>query len=321
MDAQLIPNIPEILDERAAKRIKSWPHVSNRASEAGHPCARFLVLARTDNDKRELHDIRLQRIFDLGNILEDAALREISEAGVRVVEQQRAFEWPKFQLTGRVDGLLSVNGTAPIPLEIKSSSPNVLRAVADMAPSDMITSKYSWIRKYPAQLLMYMLFQNVEMGVMLFLNKLTWEKCWKLFILDGPMLDYAESILKKLEAVNAHIAAGTKPEAKFIDDCKGCPFAKTACFVGMDYGPGIDITTDPETEGKLARREELKPAADEFEDLDKEIKDAFKGRTAVVGAWMIESKPYEATSFDIPKEIKAQYAVKKQAFRTSIEKI
>lgn len=315
-----IPNIPGILDERTATRIKSWPHPNNRASEAGHPCVRFLVLARTDNDKKVLHDLALQRIFDEGNLHEDALLREMADAGLRIVEQQRTFEWPKFQLTGRVDGLLPINSDR-LPLEIKSSSPNVFRAVIDMAPADMLTSKYSWIRKYPAQLLLYMLMQGVSTGVMIFKNKTTGEKCQKLFILDGPMLEYAESILKKLEAVNAHVAAGTKPEAKFIDDCKGCPFAKTACFVGMDYGPGIDMMTDPEIEGKLTRREELKPSRDEFEEIDKEIKDAFKGRTAVVGEWMIESKPYEMTSFEIPKEIKAQYAVKKPAFRTSIEKI
>lgn len=320
MDIQEIPDIPAILDAETAKRIKAWPHPTNRASEVGHPCVRFLVLSRTDNNLKELHDIGLQRIFDEGNLHEDSLIREMDHAGLRIVEQQRAFEWPKFQLTGRVDGLLAVNGDR-IPIEIKSSSPNVFRAVIDMAPADMLTSKYSWIRKYPAQLLLYMLMQGVSSGVMIFKNKTTGEKCQKVFMLDGLMLEYAESILKKLEAVNAHIAAGTKPDPVFIDDCKGCPFAKTACFVGRDYGPGIDIREDPELEGKLTRREELKPLADEFDEIDKEVKEAFKGRTAVVGQFMIESKPYETTSYDIPKEIKSQYAVKKQAFRTSIEKL
>lgn len=315
-----IPNIPEILDMETAKRIKSWPHLANRASEAGHPCVRFLVLARTDNDKKELHDIGLQRIFDLGNLFEDSLLREMADAGLRVVEQQRTFEWKKFQLTGRVDGLLAGNG-APIPIEIKSSSPNVFRAIVDMAPVDMITSKYSWIRRYPAQLLLYMIMQGVEQGIMIFVNKTTGEKCQKLFILDGPMLEYTETILKKLEAVNGFITAGTKPEAKFIDDCKGCGFAKTACFVGMDYGPGIDMMTDPEIEGKLTRREELKPGRDEFEELDKEIKDAFKGRMAIVGSWMIESKECQRKNYDVPADIKKQYEIITKYFRTSIERI
>jgi hypothetical protein len=79
---------------------------------------------------------------------------------------------------------------------------------------------------------------------------------------------------------------------------------------------------DPELEAKLDRRGELELAAKEFEALDKEIKEGFKGRPgAVVGDWLIESKSYEMTAYEIPKEIKAQYAIKRPAYRTSIERI
>lgn len=316
-----VPDIPALLDAETARRIKSWPQNSNRASSAGHPCVRYLVLCRTAGELRELHGLPLQRIYDEGNLHEDALMREMEEAGLRIVEQQRPYEWKKFQITGRIDGRLAVNGNDLIPLEIKSSSPNIFRAILNMAPTDMLASRYLWIRKYPAQILLYMLMEGSSMGIMVFKNKTTGEKCQKLFILDEAMLEYAESVLKKLEAVNAHVAAGTVPDAKFIDECKGCPFAKTACFVGRDYGPGIDIADDPEIETKLSRREELQSARDEYEDLDKEIKERYRGRIAVVGDWMIESKPYETTAYDVPKEIKGQYAVKKQAFRTSIERL
>jgi hypothetical protein len=315
-----VPNIPELLDAEAAKRIKAWPHPSNRASEAGHPCVRFLVLSRTDNDKRALHDVGLQRIFDLGNLFEDYMLRQMAAADIRVVEQQRAFEWKKFQLTGRVDGLWALNGDR-IPLEVKSSSPNVFRSVVDMAPSEMIASKYSWVRKYPAHLLLYMLMQGASMGVMIFINKTTGEQSQKLFILDGPMLEYAEAILKKLEAVNAHIAEGTAPAAALIDDCKGCPFAKTACFPGQDYGPGFEILSDAEAELKLARRAELEAAAKEYDEIDKELKDAFKGRTAIIGDWKIESKERTRKGVDLPAEIKKQFEKITTYFCTSIERL
>ena len=321
MELHEIPNIPEILDTETAKRIKSWPHVTNRASEAGHPCIRFLVLSRTSNELKLLHDVGLQRIFDEGNLHERALVHEMADARLHVVEQQRAYEWPKFELTGRIDGKLSVDGSK-IPLEIKSSSPNVFAAIRELAPIDMLKSKFSWIRKYPAQMLLYMLMEGAEYGLMVFKNKTTGEKAQKVFRLEGELLEYAESILKKLEMVNAHIAEGTCPDAALIDDCKGCAFCKTACFPGADYGPGIDIMQDPDLEAKLDRRGELEPAAKEFDALDKEVKDGFKGRRgAVVGSWIIESKAYETTSYDIPKEIKAQYAVKKPAFRTSIERI
>jgi CRISPR/Cas system-associated exonuclease Cas4 (RecB family) len=306
MELHEIPNIPEILDAETAKRIKSWPHATNRASEAGHPCVRFLVLSRTSNELKTLHDVGLQRIFDEGNLHEKALTREMADAELKIVEQQRAFEWSKFQLTGRVDGLLSVNGDR-IPLEIKSSSPNVFAAIRDLAPIDMLKSKFSWIRKYPAQLLLYQLMQGSEYGVMVFKNKTSGEKFQKVFRLEGELLEYAESILKKLEAVNAHIDEGTCPDAALIDDCKGCAFCKTACFPGADYGPGIDIIQDPDLEAKLDRRGELKPARDEYEDLDKELKEGLKGKSAVVGSWLIESSKHERKGVDLPAEIKKQY--------------
>lgn len=320
MDIREIPNIPEILDAETAKRIKIWPRNSNRASEAGHPCVRYLVLSRTANNLRTPHDVSLQRIFDEGNFHENALMREMHDAGLQIIEQQRAYEMPSVQLTGRIDGKIAVNG-AYIPLELKSCSPNVFAAIRDLSPLDMLKSKYSWIRKYPAQILLYMLMEGSEYGLMVFKNKTTGEKSQKIFRLEGDLLEYAETILKKLETVNAHIDLKTVPDAQLIDDCKGCPFAKTACFPGADYGPGIDILQDQALEEQLNRRGALESAAKEFEALDKEIKEKVKGKSAVVGDWLIESKECTRKNYDVPAELKKQYETVTTYFRTSIEKI
>jgi hypothetical protein len=318
MDA---PDIVAALDERTRRRIKSFPHPRNRASEAGHPCVRFLVLSRIAGNLKTLHDVSLQRIFDEGNIHEAALLREIEDAGLSIIEQQRPYEWPKFELSGRIDAKIGVNGSY-VPLELKSCSPNVFRAILDMAPGEMVKSKYPWVRKYPAQILLYMMMEGASAGIILFKNKTTGEKCQKLFILDDAMLEYTETILKKLETVNEWVAHNDAPPAERIADCEGCGFAKTSCFVGQDYGPGFDLVMDAaEVEAKLDRREVLAAAAKEYAEVDEELKAQFKGKSAIVGAWKIESKPYETTSYEVPKEVKAEYAVKKQGFRTSIERI
>ena len=67
-----------------ASRIKQWPCVSNRASELGHECLRYLVLMRTRWEEKTLHNVELQFIFDEGNIHEEAIINDIKKAGFRV---------------------------------------------------------------------------------------------------------------------------------------------------------------------------------------------------------------------------------------------
>jgi len=312
-------DLVSILDQEARKRIKLYPHRSNRASEAGHPCIRFLVLSRLKPELKELHDLGLQRIFDEGNLHERAVLREIEDAGLEVVEQQRPFEWKKFQLTGRIDAQINVNGSM-VPLEIKSCSPNIFRAIRDLDPKEFITSKYSWVRRYPAQIMCYCLMAEKEAGIILFKNKVTGEKIQKNFSVD---YEYMESVLKKLERVNEYVAKEEVPELECVpsSECSRCGFARTACFPGKDFGPGYDLLTDAEIEAKLDRWAELKPLAKEFSELDSELKQNFKGKCAVVGDYLIESKEYERTNYKVPAEIKQQYAEKSKYFRTSIKKL
>jgi len=314
-------NIPEKLDQETIKRIKTYPHPLNRASEAGHPCARYLVLLRLAPEKRLLPSLELQRIFDEGNLHERAVLREIEEAGFRLKEQQRHYEWKRFELTGRIDGKVANNGSAIFyPLEIKSCSPNVFMAIRDLSPAEMIKSKYSWVRRYPAQILLYCMMEGVEEGIIVFKNKVTGEKIQKNFCVNDH-LDYLEEILKKLELVNDYVARGELPPIERREECDGCEFTSTACFPGRDYGPGYEFLSDAELEAKLLRWEETKEAAREHEELDKELKDIFKGKSAIIGDFKITSKEFERVNYNIPIEIKKQYAEKTAYWRTTIEKL
>jgi len=310
-------DIVKKLDEQTARRIKQFPHPNNRASEAGHECIRFLVLSRLHADKKALHDVGLQRIFDEGNLHESAVLREIEDAGFKVVEQQRPFEWKKFQLTGRIDAKISMDGIL-IPLEIKSCSPNVFPSIKMSPPEEMVKSKYPWVRNYPAQIQCYMMIDGREEGIIIFKNKTTGEKCQKNFKLD---LDYMESILKKLEMVNAYVEKNETPPVEQKEVCKGCGFAKTMCFPGVDYGPGFDFLSDEETETKLIRWEETKEVAKEHEELDKELKEHFKGRSVILGDFKIESSKHERRGVDLPPDIKKQYEKVTEYWITKIERL
>jgi hypothetical protein len=295
------------LDEATAKRIKIYPHPNNRASEAGHPCERFLVAVRTHGDKKALHSVSLQRIFDEGHVHEAALLRELEDAGFEIKEQERPFEWKEFELSGRIDGQIKTSEfqsgrldlSGLIPLELKSCSPNSFMAVKKMNGLDFIRAKQSWLRKYPAQIYCYLMMAAKQEGIMLFKNKTTGEKHQVNFALDDEALDYTESILQKLMRVNAHVKGGTLPDVVKIDDCRGCPFCATLCFPGQDYGPGFSVMSDADLEAKLERREELAEAAAEYGALDDEIKDSVRGKNLVVGHFIIESKEMERKAYEV----------------------
>lgn len=314
-----IPDFVTAMDAETAKRIRQYPHPNNRASEAGHPCVRFLAAQRIHSELHELPPLELQRIFEEGNLHEKAVLRELEDCGFQVIEQQRSYEWRKFQLSGHIDAKVRTDGGA-IPVDIKSCSQNIFPAIKKAEPIGMLQSKHVWIRKYPAQILLYMIMEGIEAGAIVFKNKSTGEKCQKDFYLDDH-LDYIESILKKLETVNQYVEKNKLPEVEQIDECRRCGFCKTLCFPGQDYGPGFDIMTDEELEQKLERRAELDEARKEYAEIDAEIKEAFRGKNAIVGDWKIESRKYEITKYTIPDDLKSQYSTKKEAFRLVIEKL
>jgi hypothetical protein len=321
----IIPDFVSAMDAQTAKRIKQFPNPNNRASEAGHPCVRYLTAKRLKTEMYELPSLELQRIFEEGSLHEKAVLRELEDSGFEVVEQQRAYQWRKFQLTGHIDAKVRIEGIEPeedavIPVDIKSSSPNVFPAIKESEPIDMLQSKYFWIRKYPAQILLYMLMDGIEAGSIIFKNKTTGEKCQKDFFLDDH-LDYIDTVLQKLEMVNLYVENEELPQVEQIDECRRCGFCKTLCFPGQDYGPGFNFIADEEVEQMLERRAELEEAKKEYAELDSEIKKKFRGRNAVVGDWKIESSMHETTRYNLPADLKKQYAVKSEVCRLKIERL
>ncbi len=300
--------VEKIVEHKRAK-IKQWPVSSNRASEAGHSCERYLVFHRARWQEKTLHDVGLQFVFDEGVIHEAAVLKELAEAGVSVVEQQRPFSWPELNLTGHVDGKIVVDGRA-IPLEIKSMSPYVFESVNSVA--DLLNGKYEYLRKYPAQLTLYMLMDNKDEAIFLFKNKVNGQ------IKEVPMrldYDYGEQLIRKIERVNVHVAAGTVPDPIEWDErtCGSCGFSHV-CLPEVRR-QALDLTDDPELEEKLRRRDELKSLVSEYDALDKSVKEALKEKEkVVVGNYLITGKWIE-------KACSAKEAYVQRYWQTKISKI
>jgi CRISPR/Cas system-associated exonuclease Cas4 (RecB family) len=291
------PDLPDIVGavyEAKRRGIRSYPVKSNRASECGHSCLRYLVLGRTRWQEKVLHGPELQMIFDGGRLIEDMALAQLREAGFEVTEQQRAFEWPALQLTGHLDCILRVNGQG-YPVEVKGLAHHSWASVNSV--EDMLNSSQVWMRRYPAQLTMYLLNSGRECGLFYLVSKQSYAP--KVIWVDLDY-DYAEEICRKLERVNEHVAAGTLPDP--IQDptvCEGCGFVHI-CLPEIK-GQALEITDDPRIEELLARREELQAARHEYEAVDRELKKAFEGREkVVVGDWLITGKEMHRRGYTVP---------------------
>lgn len=285
--------IVEKVLESKQREIRQAPVNANRASQLGHECLRYHVLERTRWSEKSLHDVRLQMVFDMGREIEEIVLKELREAGFQVHEGQRAFKDSNYQITGTIDGMLILNGDA-IPLEIKSASPYAFDSINTV--EDIRHHRYPYMRRYLSQVTLYCLLSNKERAILLFKNKVTGQ----LKEIEVP-LDYelGETLLKRAEAINAHVIKGTLPDPIPYDEmlCGECGY-KHICLPEVT---GIEVEVDTgELAELLDRLEALKDAKKEYEDIDGQVKKLCEGREKVLaGSWLVTGKYMERKSYTV----------------------
>lgn len=287
-------DIVKVVKEYKASKQRVYPCHVNRASSLGHPCERYLVYMRTMWDKMELPEITREFIFAGGRMIEDMALAEMKEAGIEVTNQGRDFFDEKYKISGHVDCFVAKveNGKKPnrFPCEIKGINSFDFPKINSV--EDMLKSKKSWTRAYPAQLQLYMFMSNKEEGLFYIKNKLTYEPKQIWVRLD---YGYCEELLQKCERINKHIKEKTMPD-QIVDyqTCKTCQ-AKHFCRPDIVFGDGFGFLEDSEVEGLLERRAKLEKNATEYKNIDKQIKEGLKNHmkdraVLMCGKWTIEKK-------------------------------
>ena len=307
--------IAEKILEAKQRKGKVYPVHSNRASELGHQCLRYLVLNRTHWEDKAPPDARLQMIFDVGRVFEEVVMSDLREAGFTILEQQRPFSWALHNITGSIDGKLLIADEA-IPMEIKSAAPYSFDSINSI--EDMRRHKWHFMRKYPAQLTLYMLMDGKDRGVFIFMNKSTGQikDIW----LD---LDYelGESLIQKADTINKHVAEGTLPEPMEYSEeiCTGCPFVHIC--LPERIGKEVEFVDDDRLLELLNRHAELKALAKEFDEVDKQIKPLVEGKEKLlIGDWFVTGKYVDKTSYNVPSEIKEQYKEITQYWKKQIIK-
>lgn len=267
--------LQQVLFDYFDRQRKVFPCHTNRASDIGHPCMRYLVFSRTRWQDKLLPEIDLQIIFNEGNTQEEAVKKTLTEAGFILSQQQRGYVEAPQKLTGHLDTFIShpVHIPNPIPAEIKGLSAWNWQSINSL--KEMIEHKAYYVRKYPAQLMTYLYMTSEPEGVFILKNKQNGQIKFISVELD---LDYMESLLKKAEEVNRLVDAGQTPPG--IDDleiCQGCPF-RHICFKDQTFGNGIIALSDDKLAERIKRMQEIEALAGECKEIKEEIGAQIKER-------------------------------------------
>lgn len=298
------------LTDSFEKEIKVYPARSNWPSNAGHPCDRFLVWRRTRWQEQATHDAHLQSIFDEGREHQQKVIDRLTKMGFEVTETDRPFEYAGF--SGRIDGKFKgYNGERfdkPIPLEIKTCSPHVFDALTTEA--NIVTSRHHYIRGYRHQMTLYLLMDNAEDGAYVFKNKLTgWLK------LIPAKLDWAlaDSLIQRFKGIDVLVAEKADPPPISYDDgiCGRCGFL-ALCYPPRDFGEGAEMIVDQDFIDMLARHQELKPSASEYEAIDKAISGRVKNHPLILaGDYVIEGKEIPRKGFTVADSTQWRKTIRK----------
>lgn len=280
-----------------ASLFRQTPCTSNRASQLGADCERELVYWRTRWSEALEPSLELRIIFQEGEKHEREVLQELQRAGVQVLEQQCSLEWRDLEITGHVDATVVSEGES-IPVDVKSMSAHIWDAVFRDGTRVYAWSEVSeafgrkpWLRKYLGQVTLCALLRGSERAILLCLNKGTGALAQVNVELD---YEYAESLLRRAERINAHVRAGTLPERIPFDEevCPRCPFYALCLPEHVGREP-IAFLEDAEVERLLEERALHEEGARVFTKADDRLKAWARARPEerlTVGRWLLEKR-------------------------------
>jgi hypothetical protein len=299
------PDIQADIERELRSQARVSSHKENWASDLGDPCERKLYYYRTEWDKLEPADPRLQGIFNTGHEIEALAIHNFNAVGMRSTPKWELLKH-KFKLN---DALLSeyrISANPDVglwvkefptrpgkiigPVEIKGFTPAVFDRVN--VPKDF--ERYSWAHRYRPQLTIYELGTNSETGWWLLVNK---ANHWQTKLIELPLdLEYTEGLLQKARRVNVAVDSG-EPPAKINDPdvCPSCPFASLCC---PEYTTGRDFEAvdNAELSAILDRMGELEETSAELKDLEgRRDRLITKGKDILCGKWLVRWKRIEGT--------------------------
>ena len=285
---QVAQEMNQAVRQHLRSRSKHSPVHTNRASELGHPCSRYVCYVRVAWQDRELPDETLQVIFDDGNMHERYVIRLLEDVGYNVQEQQIPFEWKEYSITGHLDAVLYIEDIGQVVAEMKSTNDHTYQTLNCAA--DFLNGQW-WVKKWYGQLQLYLLLKNLDNGLFILKDKSPMGRFPLKFIPVALDYEYAEGLLRKAEMANKVVAAVEKQREMGMTDpadldrllpdriepdekiCGRCSFIHR-CMGQRTFGPELVILTDEQISAKVIRREELKPFSKEYKDVHDGLRQA-----------------------------------------------
>lgn len=306
MDAE---QIKQAINARLERQATVYPCNNLRASNLGHPCERYLYLLIKHWDEQKPPDISLQSIFNLGNSIEAYTINELRESGFEVITPvQRS--WKVDIKGGIISGREDIRIKDPddgqlYPAEIKGLSPVEWERLNGI--NDFFTSRKHYVRGYPAQLFVYMLYFGKEKGYFILTNKLTGEIKPILVTLD---YEYGERLLSKAERIYKALETDTPPDS--CDDitvCENCSLRHICTAQVARVETDID---DGELEDAIDRKNELAPAYREYQEVSDTIERIMGDREKVLaGQYVVTAKIIEKKGFTVEPRQERRISIKR----------
>lgn len=284
-DAQFAPGEP-------------WMRHSNNMSDIGHECERYLFYAREKWNEAQAWSPSVIAMMEDGKIHERAVLDRLRESGLNMSQEQLPLYDKYTKLSGKIDSMLKIDDRWYV-LEVKSVTSWVYDSISDL--ESIRDSKHHWVRRWYGQMQSYLHYDREAHdhsgrrqadGVFAVKDRqLRFDDNLGVKFVDVPYNpDYALELMLKAERVNRAIEAQVEPErvSLALGLCKTCRFRMT-CLPDVSTGDGFELISDDTLVEMLERRAELEDAKREFDGLDKQIKESFKGKNVIVGDWELHA--------------------------------
>jgi len=269
---------------------------SNWASEAAHPCNRFLVYCRLNWAERKGLDLPARYRVQDGKRYESMIRGDLEAVGYEVLLNQASFRWEAFEISGKIDGMIAPPGYSyrRLPFEIKCMGSYLYeRVLRARHVRELIESPIYWIRKIPSQLNIYLLLQALPAGLLILKSQGHKPKILPM-ILD---YDLADQNLERLISVNEHVRKKTYPPKMKYDKklCDRCDFHHLCLPVPtqefFQISPEIKTLLADYCEAKTGHREYTRLHAKLIG--SKDDPGIFRGKNLVVDDFEISSTEFK----------------------------